>query len=202
MYYDNKFGFYIKQYGTHIIVSIICCIIVLAGLLLYFKINDNKNYNSALNNATANDVENNSQVDYDDSMLPQELRDLETGKKESVKVATIEDEGVLVILTNNSRVKAKLIGVDYTEIMPDTFYLINQDLEGQYVDIAFDEHKAENGYAMVYVYLEKDKLYNSKVLEQGNAILSSNLSKASLEYNDLAESQAYAKQNLAGVWGD
>ena len=201
MYYDNKFGFYIKQYGTQIIVSIICCIIVLAGLLLYFKINDNKNYNSALNNATANDVENNSHVDYDDSMLPQELRNLETGKRQSVKVATTEDEGVLVILTDKSRVKAKLIGVDYTKIMPDTFYLINQDLEGQYVDIAFDEHKAENGYAMVYVYLEKDKLYNSKVLEQGNAILSSNLSKASLEYNDLAESQAYAKQTLAGVWG-
>ena len=120
----------------------------------------------------------------------------------TAKIATIEDGGVLIILTDSSRVKAKLIGVDYSEIMPDTFYNLNADLVGKYVDISFDESKISNGYAMIYLYSEQNTLYNSRILEQGNAILSSDISKKALEYNDLAESQAYAKQNLAGVWGD
>ena len=40
MYYENKFGFYIKQYGIQITVGIICFIIAISGLFVYFKINN------------------------------------------------------------------------------------------------------------------------------------------------------------------
>ena len=34
MYYDNKLGFYIKQYGTQIVVGIICLIINIISIIL------------------------------------------------------------------------------------------------------------------------------------------------------------------------
>lgn len=205
MYYDNKLGFYFKQYGTQIIVGIVCLIIVISGLFLYFKINDNIQQNTTV---TANTQENNVETDNqtnvteDDSILPEELRNLSAGQKTTVKVATVEDECVLTLIAGNQRIKAKLIGADYSKSMPDTLYLINQDLEGTYVDIAFDESKVSNGYAMVYVYTDQSTLYNAKILKEGKLVLDSTINKKALEYNNLAESQAYAKQTLAGVWGE
>ena len=204
MYYENKFGFYIKQYGIQITVGIICFIIAISGLFVYFKINNKAKAESTVaENAIENSVEANNEtaVTEDDSFLPESLRNLKPGKKTTVKVATAENEGNLIIIADGQRINAKLAGVDYSKIMPDTFYKINQALEGKNVDITFDEAKVSNGYAMVFVYLDKDTLYNAKVLEEGNAILDSTLSKKSNEYVDLAESQAYAKQTLAGVWG-
>jgi len=40
MYYNNKLGFYIKQYGTQIFAVVVCLIIIASGLFLYFKINN------------------------------------------------------------------------------------------------------------------------------------------------------------------
>lgn len=205
MYYDNKFGFYIKQYGTQIIVGIVCLVIVISGLFLYFKINNNTQQNTTVTaNAQENGVEadNETNVTEDDSILPEELRSLSAGQKTTVKVATVEDECTLVIIAGNQRIRAKLIGADYSESMPDTLYFVNQDLEGKYVDIAFDESKVSNGYAMVYVYTDENTLYNAKILKEGKLVLDSTISKKALEYNSLAESQAYAKQTLAGVWGE
>lgn len=205
MYYDNKLGFYFKQYGTQIIVGIVCLIIVISGLFLYFKINDNTQQNTTVTaNTQENNVETDSQtnVTEDDSILPEELRSLSAGQKTTVKVATVEDECVLTLIAGNQRIKAKLIGADYSESMPDTLYLVNQDLEGTYVDIAFDESKVSNGYAMVYVYTDQNTLYNAKILKEGKLVLDSTMNKKALEYNILAESQAYAKQTLAGVWGE
>lgn len=205
MYYNNKLGFYFKQYGTQIIVGIVCLIIVISGLFLYFKINDNTQQNTTV---TANTQENNVETDNqanvteDDSILPEELRNLTAGQKTTVKVATVEDECTLILIAGNQRIKAKLIGTDYSESMPDTLYLVNQDLEGTYVDIAFDESKVLNGYAMVYVYTDQNTLYNAKILKEGKLVLDSTMNKKALEYNNLAESQAYAKQTLAGVWGE
>ena len=204
MYYDNKFGFYVKQYGTQIVVGIICLIIVLSGLFIYFKINNKTEAGSTvLSSSVENNVETNDQqnVTEDDSILPEELRNLNAGDKVSVKVATVEDGGVLVVLSGDKRIKAKLIGADFSEIMPDTLYFMNETLEGKYVDIAFDESKVSNGYAMLYVYLDNDALYNASILKEGKLVLDSSLNKKSLQYNNLAESQAYAKQTLAGVWG-
>lgn len=199
MYYDNKFGFYIKQYGTQIVVGIVCLIIVLSGLFLYFKINDKTQTNNNLTGSEVNNVETN--VAEDDSILPEELRKLKAGEKITVKVASVDNNGVIVLLTDSHRINAKLIGADFSEVMPDTVYFINDTLQGKYITISFDEAKVSNGYAMIYVYQE-DMLYNAQILQEGRLVLDSTVSKKAIEYNNLAESQAYAKQTLAGVWGN
>ena len=53
---------------------------------------------------------------------------------------------------------------------------------------------------MVYIYTDKDTLYNAKLLKEGKLTFDSTTSKKALEYNKLAESQAFAKQTLAGLW--
>lgn len=203
MYYDNKFKFYIKEYSTQIVVGIVCFIIVSCGLFVHFKISNNQANSTVTATAVENSVEADTQtsVTEDDSMLPEEMRVLKAGETVTVKVADVNNEdGSILIVYNNQRIKAKLIGVDFSEMMPDTYLSMSQEIVGNFVDLAFDEAKVENGYAMVYVYPQNGVLYNAELLKEGKTILDSNVSKKALEYNTLAESQAYAKQTLAGVW--
>lgn len=203
MYYNNKFSFYCKQYATQIIVGIVCLIIIASGLFLYFKINNKAQQTSTVVSGsveTNNETNNEVNVTEDESILPENLKTLKAGEKVTVKVATVDDKGVLVIISGDKRINAKMIGTDFSEGMPDTVYTIDQDICGQYVDISFDESKVSNGYAMIYVYLDETTLYNAKLLKEGKVTLDSSISKKALNYNDLAESQAYAKQTLAGVW--
>lgn len=203
MYYDNKFRFYIQQYGTQIIVGIICLVIIVSGLFVYFKINGKTQNTSPIINASNAELNNEGNITpEDDTILSEELKKLQIGQKATVKVATVDDQGVLVLLSGDKRIKAKMIGTDISREMPDTIYSIDQDLAGKYVNIAFDETKISNGYAMVYIYTDESNLYNAKLLKEGKLIFDSSISKKAVEYNSLAESQAYAKQTLAGVWGD
>lgn len=203
MYYNNKLSFYFEQYGTQIIVGIICLVIMASGLFLYFKINNKTQETSTVVSGsveTNNETNNEVNVTEDESILPEDLKTLKAGQKATVKVATVDDKGVLVIISGDKRINAKMIGTDFSEEMPDTIYNIDQDLCGKYVEISFDESKVSNGYAMVYIYSSETTLYNAKLLKEGKIKIDSNLSKKALEYNKLAESQAYAKQTLAGVW--
>ena len=205
MYYSNKLGFYLKQYTTQIIVGIVCLIIIASGLFLYFKINNNTQNSTVVSGSVENNNEQtNTEVNVteDETILPEDLKALKAGQKVTVKVATIDDEGVLVLISGDKRINAKMIGTDFSKEMPDTIYSIDQDLAGKYIDISFDETKVSNGYAMVYIYSDETTLYNAKLLKEGKIVLDSNISKKALEYNKLAESQAYAKQTLAGVWGE
>ncbi len=203
MYYDNKFRFYIQQYGTQIIVGIICLVIIVSGLFVYFKINGKTQNTSPIINTSNAELNNEGNITpEDDTILSEELKKLQIGQKATVKVATVDDQGVLVLLSGDKRIKAKMIGTDISREMPDTIYSIDQDLAGKYVNIAFDETKISNGYAMVYIYTDESNLYNAKLLKEGKLIFDSSISKKAVEYNSLAESQAYAKQTLAGVWGD
>lgn len=203
MYYNNKLSFYFEQYGTQIIVGIICLVIMASGLFLYFKINNKTQETSTVVSGsveTNNETNNEVNVAEDESILPEDLKALKAGQKATVKVATVDDKGVLVLISGDKRINAKMIGTDFSEEMPDTIYNIDQDLCGKYVEISFDESKVSNGYAMVYIYSGETTLYNAKLLKEGKIKIDSNLSKKALEYNKLAESQAYAKQTLAGVW--
>lgn len=206
MYYDNKLGFYIKQYSTQILVGIVCLIIIASGLLVYFKLNNK--IQQASTTVSSSIVETNEEtnsevkVTEDDSILSDELKALRKGVKATVKVATVDDKGVFIILSGDKRIKAKMIGVEFSNELPDTQYLVNQDLSGKYVDIAFDENKIQDGYAMIYIYSDNTTLYNAKLLKEGRLTFDSTISKKSLEYNKLAESQAFAKQTRAGIWGE
>ena len=111
MYYENKFGFYIKQYGIQITVGIICFIIAISGLFVYFKINNKAKAESTVaENAIENSVEANNEtaVTEDDSFLPESLRNLKPGKKTTVKVATAENEGNLIIIADGKKNKCKI----------------------------------------------------------------------------------------------
>lgn len=205
MYYDNKMSFYFKQYGTQIIVGIISLVIIVSGLFIYFKINNKTQQTSTVvSGSTETNNETNTEVNVteDDTILSDELKALKTGEKATVKIATVDSDGVFVLISGDKRINAKMIGADFSEELPDTIYSIDQDLSGSYVDIAFDETKVSNGYAMVYIYSDETTLYNAKLLKEGRIILDSSISKKAVEYNNLAESQAYAKQTLAGVWGE
>jgi hypothetical protein len=205
MYYSNKLGFYIKQYTFQIVVGMICLVIISSGLFLYFKINHKTQQATTVVSGT---VETNEEtntdlnVTEDESILQEDLKTLKSGQKAKVKVATIDDKGVLVLISGDTRIKAKMIGIEFSNDLPDTLYNIDQDLSGKYVEIAFDESKISAGYAMVYIYTEDNSLYNAKLLKEGKLKLDSSVSKKALEYNKLAESQAFAKQTLAGVWGN
>lgn len=192
MYYDNKFGFYLRQYGTQIIVGIICLIILCSGVFLYFRIHGTQSSN----------VASNSEQTQDESILPDELKNLQPGQKVNVKIAKVADGGVLTLIYGNQRIQAKMIGIDFSDSLPDTLYQIGNDLEGKNLDVSFDSAKVQNGYAMIYVYTDDSTLYNAKLLEDGRLILDSSIDKKDINYQDLAESQAYAKQNLTGVWGE
>ena len=204
MYYSNKLGFYLRQYTTQIIVGIVCLIIIASGLFLYFKINNNTQNSTVVSGSVENNNEQtNTEVNVteDETILPEDLKALKAGQKVTVKVATIDDEGVLVLISGDKRINAKMIGTDFSKELPDTVYSIDEDLSGKYIDISFDETKVSNGYAMIYIYSDETTLYNAQILKEGKLVLDSNISKKALEYNKLAESQAYAKQTLAGVWG-
>ena len=205
MYYDNKLGFYMKQYGTQIVAVVVCLIIIASGLFVYLKIN-NRNKTTVDVQAqveqtqTVEEPTKNVTIENNDTMLSDELNKLKPGEKATVKVATIDDKGVMVLISGDKRINAKMIGIEFSNELPDTLYLVDQDLSGKNVEIAFDETKTSNGYAMVYIYTDKDTLYNAKLLKEGKLTFDSTTSKKALEYNKLAESQAFAKQTLAGLW--
>ena len=129
-------------------------------------------------------------IENNDTMLSDELNKLKPGEKATVKVATIDDKGVMVLISGDKRINAKMIGIEFSNELPDTLYLVDQDLSGKNVEIAFDETKTSNGYAMVYIYTDKDTLYNAKLLKEGKLTFDSTTSKKALEY---LESETDAK---------
>ena len=70
-------------------------------------------------------------------MLPEEMRVLKAGETVTVKVADVNNEdGSILIVYNNQRIKAKLIGVDFSEMMPDTYLLQVISLQDQCLDFS------------------------------------------------------------------
>lgn len=205
MYYNNKLGFYIRQYSTQIVVVLVSLIIIASGLFVYFKINNrSQQASTVVNNSVETSEETNTEANVTEDetiLLSDELVALSAGQKASVKIATVDDKGVFIILSGDKRIKAKMAGVEFSNDIPDTQYQIDKDLAGKYVEIAFDEVKMKDGYAIIYIYSDSNTLYNAKLLKEGRLKLDSTFNKKSLEYNKLAESQAFAKQTEAGVWG-
>ncbi len=212
MYYNNKLGFYFKQYGTQIFAVVVCLMIIASGLFLWLKIN-NRNKTVApvvaetqveqtetVEETKTEETEQTNVTSKDDTILSEELQNLKPGEKAVVKVATIDDKGVMVIISGDKRINAKMIGVNFSNELPDTQYNVDQDLSGKNVEISFDEEKTSDGYAMIYIYTDETTLYNAKLIQEGKLTFDSTTSTNALEYNKLAESQAYAKQTLAGLW--
>ena len=83
MYYNNKLSFYFEQYGTQIIVGIICLVIMASGLFLYFKINNKTQETSTVVSGsveTNNETNNEVNVAEDESILSEDLKTLKAGQ--------------------------------------------------------------------------------------------------------------------------
>lgn len=204
MYYDSKSSFYIRQYGPRVLVIVLIVLISGTGLYIYMANRtktptvDVTQQTIAQQGSTTSQEEQKVDGSIASLELPEKLENLKPLEKATVKIASVESNGNLVVIHGDTRFKAKLIGLDFTTVEPDTIYQIGQDIVNRQVEIAFDNTKCTNDTANIYIYLN-DELYNAKLLEQGKLKLNSkDINKLLLK--DLTESQAYAKQTKAGVW--
>lgn len=204
MYYDSKSSFYIRQYGPRVLVIVLIVLISGTGLYIYMANRtktptvDVTQQTIAQQGSTTSQEEQKVDGSIASLELPEKLENLKPLEKATAKIASVESNGNLVVIHSDTRFKAKLIGLDFTTVEPDTIYQIGQDIVNRQVEIAFDNTKCTNDTANIYIYLN-DELYNAKLLEQGKLKLNSkDINKLLLK--ELTESQAYAKQTKAGVW--
>ncbi|MDO4282800.1 MAG: hypothetical protein Q4D02_04110 [Clostridia bacterium] len=203
MYYDNKSSFYIRQYGPKVLVIVLIVLIASTGLYIYMASRktptvDVTQQTIAQQGSTTSQEEQKVDENVASLELPANLEKLKPLETATVKIASIENNGEIVVISGETRFKAKLIGLDFNTVEPDTIYQMGQDIANRQVEIAFDNIKCTNDTANIYIYLN-DELYNAKLLEQGKLKLNSNdINKLLLK--ELTESQAYAKQTRAGIW--
>lgn len=204
MYYDSKSSFYIRQYGPKVLVIVLVVLISGTGLYIYMANRtktptvDVTQQTIAQQGSTTSQEEQKVDGSIASLKLPEKLENLKPLEKTTVKIASVESNGELVVIYGDTRFKAKLIGLDFNTVEPDTIYQIGQDIANRQVEIAFDNTKYTNDIANIYIY-SNNELYNAKLLEQGKLKLNSkDINKLLLK--ELTESQAYAKQTKAGVW--
>lgn len=207
MYYENKSSFYIRQYGFKILIIVLIILIAGAGLHIYINIKKKtptvdltKQTQEIENkqNATPSSEETEVTQNIASISLPEKLESLKPLEKKAVKITSVESNGEVIIIDGETRIKGKLIGLDFNFVEPDTIYQMGQDLINKQTEIAFDNTKCTDDTANVYLYLD-NKLYNASLLENGKVKLDSNdINKLLLD--ELTASQAYAKQTKAGVW--
>lgn len=204
MYYDNKSSFYIRQYGFKALVIVF--VVVTTATASYKYIVNNRNTPTldvsqqtiAKPGSSPVQEEQNINENVASLKLPKKLESLKPLERGIVKIASIENNGEMIVIDGDTRFKAKLIGLDFKTVEPDTIYQMGQDIANRQVEIAFDNVKCTDDIANIYVYYN-DELYNAKLLEQGKLKMKSNDSNKLL-LKDLTESQAYAKQIRIGVW--
>ncbi len=217
MYYDNKSSFYIRQYGPAILVLLLSFALIGSGIYIYISSNKNtpnkevilasdnlkdeqqiENVENNTNNEV--EVEVKDEPQKDNSIIPADYENLKLLEKtDSVKVQAILDNGNIKVITSNSKeINVTLIGINFSNTIPDIISKMKSDLEGKNIKLAFDNVKVDNLTVFAYIYIN-DKLYNETILENGYAALKEEKTNTSL-YNNLKQSQAYAKQTLAGIW--
>ncbi len=196
MYYDSKSSFYIREYGPKVLIILLIVVIAGTGLYIYMA-NRSSTPNIDVANTITNEVVT-SNPSTESNILSDDLKQLQPLERKTVKIASVEDNGILTVIDGEYKFKAKLIGLDFTDFEPDTLYTMGQDIVNRQVEIAFDNVKSDNEVAYIYIYKDNN-LYNATLLENGKVKLNSN-DQNKLLLKDLTESQAFAKQTKAGVW--
>ncbi|MEG1705405.1 MAG: thermonuclease family protein [Clostridia bacterium] len=227
MYYNNKSTFYVKQYGPAVIISIISILLISTGAFIYFKTSGmenpfkNKTEIADKNNSNVIDnkveekivvdtipnkdevveknaiVENNTEKEQVNTKYFDNLPSLEKSKE--VKVTNISETGNITVEVNDAKIELNLIGVDYKYSNLNVIVeKMKTDLLNKNVKIAFDTVKVNNGITCGYVYNNKS-LYNSELLKTGLVSLKTERQNTHLN-KDLAKAQAYARENVLGIW--
>lgn len=205
MYYDSKSSFYVKQYGPKVFIIVFSLLLVSAGLYIYMRNNKTTpNIDVAIQqektqkSEPVSSPEEKKEDTTTSTILPENLNNLKALERKTVKIASIEANGNVIVIDGETKFEATLIGLDFDTVQPDTIYTMGQDIQGRQVEISFDNTKNDDKVAYIYIYKENE-LYNAKLLENGKLKLKVN-DAHTLLLNDLTESQAFAKQTRAGVW--
>ena len=214
MYYDNKSNFYIKQYGSTVVIAVLTILLLVSGAYIYYLINVNPDINlEQANNATDVQVEENvnkqeePKEEVDNKPLKNDVvkttayfDNLESSKFSKIATVTgIKNSNQITIETADSIIEAQLIGInlDYVDVNK---YIDNlrTNLLNKEVKVVFDKERKTNNIYNVYIYVN-DKLYNAEVLKSGVATLKSERVNISLT-KTLGQAQKEARDNKAGVW--
>lgn len=216
MYYANKSTFYVKQYGPAVIISAITLIVVGSGIYMYFKypsvlgslFKKNTNIAQTVNNTTTDtstkkdDTVESNALANEEKTEPIVNKYFETlpalQKSKDVTVTNVSSTGAITVQVDEDKMEITLIGVDFKYSKSSAFDKIKSDLLNKQVKIAFGNLRSENGINYAYVFQGKS-LYNAELLKTGEATLKTERKNTELNA-DLASAQAYARQNLLGVW--
>lgn len=194
MYYENKSKFYVKQYGPAALIVLVSLLLISCGLFIATKAAKDGNIIESVAK------ENNSSIKTE-SLLPDELGKLETLKKsKEYKVKSINNDGSIVLTVNNKYYNIKLIGIEYSEKYSKLKSKMEKDLVNKKVSIAFDKEKENEKGIFAYVYLD-DKLYNTKLLKKGYAVLRAER-KNTDKLDTFLAAQIQARNSGLGVWED
>ena len=219
MYYDSKSNFYIKQYGSKFIITVLTVLLLASSTYIYYLLNLKPNENLEQANKDA-DAQVEQNVDQNIDPKPEELKpeeqneslknevvktttyfdNLESSKFSAVATVTgIKSSNQITIETKDSIIDAQLIGInlDYVDVNK---YIDNlrTNLLNKEVKVVFDKVKKTNEIYNVYLYVN-DKLYNAEVLKSGTATLKSERTNIALT-KILGQAQKEARDNKAGVW--
>ena len=195
MYYDNKLGFYFKQYGIPALAIIFSIMLVGGGLYVYFA--------SSTKNASEQNmiVASNELKDVGEEsalVLNDKLNDLKPLQQSDYGlISEIKDDGKIVFILDHKLIEFYLLGIDI-ENSEGIISNLRTDLQNKNVKIAFDQEKMIGSQLYAYVYID-NTLYNESLLENGKAKLKQDTSNVTL-ISDLKQAQAYAKQLSKGVW--
>jgi endonuclease YncB( thermonuclease family) len=143
-------------------------------------------------NALVNEQESNEEIIKYFESLP------ELEKSKEVNVINVNPSGSINVEVDGDKLEITLIGIDFKYSDDLAINKIKFDLLNKKVKVAFDKLRSENGKTYAYVYSGKS-LYNAELLKTGLVTLKTE--RKNIELNkDLANAQAYARQNSLGVW--
>ncbi len=207
MYYDNKQTFYVKQYGPAVIISAVSLVLISSGIFIYLKSTNmgnpfkkNVEIVQTINNKEEDIiVEDNSLKDETKVEFVKYFENLPTlEKSKEVNVTNVSDTGKITVEVDGDKLEITLIGVDFKYSNSNTIQRIKSDLLNTKVKIAFDNIRSENDITYAYIFNDK-LLYNAELLKSGLFTIKTERKNISLN-TELANAQAYSRQNSLGVW--
>ena len=214
MYYDNKSSFYVKQYGSTIIIAVLSILLIISGTFIFYLLNINPNTNlEQTNKDTDMQIEENidkkeePKEEVENKPLQQDIvkttayfDNLESSKFSEVATVTgIKSSNQITIETAESIINAQLIGIDLSYVDVNKYIEnLRTNLLNKEVKIVFDKERKTNDIYNVYIYVNDD-LYNAEVLKSGMATLKSERINIALT-KTLGQAQKEARDNKAGVW--
>ncbi|MEG1008872.1 MAG: thermonuclease family protein [Clostridia bacterium] len=219
MYYENKSTFYVKQYGSIAIVSIVSVILITIGGYIFFRSSGydlvkeklskfTKTEETTKNNEKVENKKENKKEEKNNEKVENKKEEKVENKKETkiqdtivlnkidCKVSSVSDAGIITAKIDGNNTEFALIGIN--NITNEGVNKIKEDIKDKTIKIAYDKQKQENNITYVYLYID-NKLYNAELLKTGSATLRVERNNTEL-LGELLDAQNYARENSIGVF--